>query len=640
MTNEMRKYIPDADIFLFNTGEAQTAYDLFGCHYISDLKMHCFCVWAPNARAVSLVGDFNDWDHTKTPLEFYKNGAWVAFVPGLQDGDNYKYYVHGYDGSRVLKADPFAFHSETRPGNASKVWDIGGYEWHDGAFIEKRMHTNPLKSPVSIYEVHLGSWRTKDGYGFPSYRELADELSEYVEEMGYTHVELLPVSEYPFDGSWGYQVTGFYSVTSRYGTPQDFMYFVDKMHAKGIGVILDWVPAHFPRDEHGLAHFDGTWLYEHDAAIQREHPQWGTYIFNYGRPEVQSFLVSNAVFLMEKYHVDGLRVDAVTSMLYLDYARDGVYMPNEEGGNIDLGAVEFLKKVNSVVLTKYAGTITIAEESTAYPMVTQPPSLGGLGFIFKWNMGFMHDTLKYMSMDHYFRQFEHSKMTFSLMYTFNENYILAYSHDEVVHGKLSMIGKMYGDYWQKFASLRTLFGFMYAHPGKKLMFMGDEFAQFIEWDYKKQLDWFLLEYDSHKGMRKYVKALNRLYRETPALYEVDEGWDGFEWLNVDDSDTSVFAFMRMGTDSNMLCVANFTPLVRDNYPVAMPGEGKLKLVLSSDDEKYGGSGVSPDKTLQAVPMEIKGKGFGVRMTLPPLSVLYFHFEPSTRKQNRRGRHDK
>ncbi len=636
----IEKYVRDVDIYLFNTGEAQAAYELFGCHYLPKIGMHRFCVWAPNARVVSVVGDFNQWDRKATPMTLYKNGVWVAFVEGLVDGENYKYFVHGYDGSVILKADPFAFHSETRPGNASKVWNINDYEWHDHTFMEQRTRKDVQRSAISIYELHIGSWRTKEGYLFPSYREVADELCEYVSEMGYTHVELLPVTEFPYDASWGYQVTGFYAVTSRYGTPQDFMYFVDKLHSKGIGVIMDWVPAHFPRDEHGLARFDGTWLYEHSNCVQREHPQWGTYIFNYSRPEVQSFLVSNAVFFLEKYHVDGLRIDAVTSMLYLDYARDGYYVPNEEGGNVDIGAVELLKKLNSVVLTRYAGAMTIAEESTSYPMVTQPPKSGGLGFTFKWNMGFMHDTLKYMSMDPYFRQFEHNKMTFSLHYAFTENFILAYSHDEVVHGKLSMINKMSGDYWQKFASLRTLYGFMFAHPGKKLMFMGDEFAQFIEWDFAKQLDWFLLEYESHRGMQHFVKKLNKVYRKHSALYEMDDSWDGFAWLNPDDNGYSIYAFLRNSEESHVVCITNFTAITRENYVVAMPGPGSLKLILNSDSEKYGGSGVEAMQTVYAKAMEVNGFQHGAMVKVPPLAVLYYEYIPHVNRTNERSdRHD-
>ena len=625
MKEKFLKYLPENDIYLFNIGQAQKAYEFFGCHYIHELKMHRFCVWAPNARNISLVGDFNSWNAAETPMELYKNGVWVCFVPGLKDGENYKYMVHGYDGSTVLKADPFAFHSEVRPQTASKVWDLGGYEWHDDKYVQRRIKKNVLENPVSIYELHIGSWRTKEGYRFPSFREVADELADYVNDMGYTHIELMPVAEHPFDGSWGYQVTGFYAVTSRYGTPQDFMYFVDKMHSRGIGVIIDWVPGHFPKDAQGLAKFDGTHLYEHENVLQREHPQWGTLIFNYGRPEVVSFLVSNAVFFMDQFHIDGLRVDAVTSILYLDYARDGYFVPNEEGGNIDNHAVEMLRRVNSVVLTKYAGTMTIAEESTAYPMITKPPYDGGLGFTFKWNMGFMHDTLAYMSMDHYFRQFDHNKMTFSMFYAFRENYILAYSHDEVVHGKKSMVEKMFGDYWQKFASLRALYSFMFAHPGKKLMFMGDEFAQFIEWDYKKQLDWFLLEYESHAGMQKFVKELNEVYTGSPALDRIDDSWEGFTWLNVDDAERSTFAFMRSAGEERIICVVNFTPVVRENYWVAIPQEGKLELLLNSDEKKYGGSGVGPEQIIKTQKKGINKMDYSAAMTLPPLGAVYYKF---------------
>lgn len=625
MKEKFLKYLPENDIYLFNIGQAQKAYEFFGCHYIHELKIHRFCVWAPNARNISLVGDFNSWNAAETPMELYKNGVWVCFVPGLKDGENYKYMVHGYDGSTVLKADPFAFHSEVRPQTASKVWDLGGYEWHDDKYVQRRIKKNVLENPVSIYELHIGSWRTKEGYRFPSFREVADELADYVNDMGYTHIELMPVAEHPFDGSWGYQVTGFYAVTSRYGTPQDFMYFVDKMHSRGIGVIIDWVPGHFPKDAQGLAKFDGTHLYEHENVLQREHPQWGTLIFNYGRPEVVSFLVSNAVFFMDQFHIDGLRVDAVTSILYLDYARDGYFVPNEEGGNIDNHAVEMLRRVNSVVLTKYAGTMTIAEESTAYPMITKPPYDGGLGFTFKWNMGFMHDTLAYMSMDHYFRQFDHNKMTFSMFYAFRENYILAYSHDEVVHGKKSMVDKMFGDYWQKFASLRALYSFMFAHPGKKLMFMGDEFAQFIEWDYKKQLDWFLLEYESHAGMQKFVKELNEVYTGNPALYRIDDSWEGFTWLNVDDAERSTFAFMRSAGEERIICVVNFTPVVRENYWVAIPQEGKLELLLNSDEKKYGGSGVGPEQIIKTQKKGINKMDYSAAMTLPPLGAVYYKF---------------
>jgi 1,4-alpha-glucan branching enzyme len=623
----MSKDILDTDIYLFNTGEAQRAYLLFGCHFIPGMSMHRFAVWAPGARAVSVVGDFNGWDKGKSPMHPVKNGVFAAYVPGLKDGDSYKYYVKGYDGKGVYKADPFAFHAEVAPGTASKVWEIEGYEWGDGEYMAARVSRNVQKMPVSIYEIHLGSWRKKEGYSFVSFREAARELAEYCNEMGYTHVEVMPLTEHPFGGSWGYQITGFFAVTSRYGTPQDFMYFVDVLHKSGIGVIMDWVGAHFPKDEHGLRRFDGTCLFEHEDPRRGEHPEWGTVVFNYERPEVVSFLVSSAVFFMDYFHLDGLRVDAVTSMLYLDYAREaGNFIPNKNGGNIDLDAVEFLKKLNSVVLTSFAGCITVAEESTAYPAITRPPYDGGLGFSFKWNMGFMHDTLRYMSMDHLFRRDHHDKITFSMSYAFFENYILAYSHDEVVHGKKSMLDKMFGDYWQKFAALRALFGFMFAHPGKKLMFMGSEFAQFIEWAYDKQLDWFLLKYEKHAGMQRYVARLNHIYRSHPCLYEIDDGWEGFDWLSVEDRENSVIAFMRnsSGKDkTHVVCAVNFTPVVRAGYALAMPAPGKLSLLLSSDDTEFGGSGVAALLEVKTIKNNFCGKPYMAVLTLPPLSAVYY-----------------
>ncbi len=625
----MGKDILDTDLYLFNTGEAQRAYLLFGCHYVEELSMHRFAVWAPNARAVSVTGDFNGWDTAKTPMRPVKNGVFTAYVAGLKDGDNYKYYVTGADGKSVYKADPFAFHAEVAPGTASKVWSLSGYEWDDGEYMTARTRQNILKKPVSIYEMHLGSWRKKEGYKFASFRETAHELAAYCREMEYTHVEVMPLMEHPFGGSWGYQITGFFAVTARYGTPQDFMYFVDVLHQNGIGVIMDWVGAHFPKDEHGLRRFDGTCLFEHEDPRRGEHPEWGTVVFNYERPEVVSFLVSSAVFFMDTYHLDGLRVDAVTSMLYLDYARSpGDFLPNRYGGNIDLDAVEFLKKLNSVVLTNYAGCMMVAEESTAYPAITKPPYDGGLGFTFKWNMGFMHDTLKYMSIDPLFRRDHHDRITFSLLYAFSENYILAYSHDEVVHGKKSMLDKMFGDYWQKFASLRTLFGFMFAHPGKKLMFMGSEFGQFIEWAYEKQLDWFLLKYEKHAGMQRFVARLNHIYKNHPSLYEIDDGWEGFEWLIVDDSKNSVVAFMRHSAGrkkTNLVCVVNFTPVTRTGYGVAMPAPGRLNCILNSDDEAFGGSGVAAVSETNTIENNFCGKPYMAALTLPPLSAVYYEF---------------
>lgn len=629
---DFSRFINAEEIYLFNTGEAQQAYATFGCHFIGELGMHRFMVWAPNARSVSVVGDFNGWDATKNRMEKLPTGVFVAFVPGLKDGDSYKYEILGYDGRTLMKADPFAFHAEVRPATASKVWSLGGYDWRDLEYLERRKNTDSLKKPMSIYEMHIGSWRLKEGYRFANMREVADELSEYLVEMNFTHVEILPVTEYPLDDSWGYQVTGYYAVTSRYGTPQDFMYFVDKMHAKGIGVIMDWVPAHFPKDAHGLARFDGTCLFEHQNPVKANHPQWGTLIFNYGRPEVTSFLVSSAMFFFDVYHIDGIRVDAVTSMLYLDYARNkGEYVPNEFGGNIDNHAVDFLKKLNSVVLTRYPGAITVAEESTSYPNITKPPHNGGLGFVYKWNMGFMHDTLKYMSMDPVFRQFYHNKMTFSLFYAFSENFILPYSHDEVVHGKRSLLDKMHGNYNDKFSSLRALLGFMYAHPGKKLLFMGSEFGQFIEWAHKKQLDWFLLEYDRHRQMQQYVKALGAFYVNTPALYEVDDSWDGFAWLNVDNAEQSSLCFMRRGKDPEDICVCafNFTPTAVNGFVVGLPHDGVLTEVLNSDGEEFGGKGDRNPKTVAARSEEFGGYPFSAALNLPPLSAVYYKFAVNT-----------
>lgn len=627
--NDFESHINQDEIYLFNTGEAQQAYATFGCHYLDDIRKHRFLLWAPNARQVSVVGDFNGWDATKHPMKRLETGAYAAFISGLQDGDCYKYRIEGYDGRTVLKADPFAFHAEVRPKTASKVWNLGGYSWRDAEYLQQRPQQNVLQKPMSIYEMHLGSWRKRDDYKFASLRNVADDLSAYLEEMGFTHVEIMPVTEYPLDDSWGYQVTGFYAVTSRYGTPQDLMYFVDKMHEKGIGVIMDWVPAHFPRDEHGLARFDGTCLYEHENPMQGHHPQWGTLIFNYGRPETVSFLVSSAMLFFDVYHMDGIRVDAVSSMIYLDYARDhGEYVPNDEGGNIDKSALEFMRKLNSVILTRHPGTITIAEESTAYPLVTKPPYVGGLGFMFKWNMGFMHDTLKYMSMDPLFRQHHHDRMTFSMCYAFSENFILPYSHDEVVHGKKSLLDKMYGSYDGKFASLRTLLGFMYAHPGKKLLFMGSEFGQFIEWDHRKPLDWFLLEYEKHRRLQQYVKALNTFYRNCPAFYEVEDSWEGFVWLNVDNIRQSAMSFIRQSGRKGEACVCafNFTPVPVEGFVIGLPGAGTLREALSSDEERFGGGGRQHTKVIAATCREFAGHPWRAEINLPPLTAVYFDYK--------------
>lgn len=624
-----RQYINTGEIYLFNIGEAQQAYATFGCHRVDALDMHRFLVWAPNAQKVSVVGDFNGWNASGNPMDRLDTGVFAAFIPGLHDGDCYKYAIQGYDGKTVLKADPFAFHAEVRPATASKVWSLGGYDWRDAEYLKRRHGQNLLNRPVSIYEMHIGSWRKREGYAFANLREIADGLSDYLVEMGFTHVEIMPVLEHPLDDSWGYQVTGFYAVTSRYGTPQDFMYFVDVMHSKGIGVIMDWVPAHFPRDEHGLARFDGTCLYEHQNPMQSDHPQWGTLIFNYARPEVASFLVSSAMFFFDVYHIDGIRVDAVTSMLYLDYARNpGEFVPSEDGGNIDRSAVAFLQKLNSVILTRYPGVMTVAEESTAYPMITKPPYDGGLGFLFKWNMGFMHDTLNYMSMDPFFRQNHHNKLTFSMHYAFTENFILPYSHDEVVHGKKSLLNKMVGAYDEKFASLRLLLGFMYAHPGKKLLFMGGEFGQFIEWNYRKELDWFLLGYERHGQMRRYVQALNAFYTRTPALYAIDDGWEGFAWLNVNNAKQSCVSFLRRDARPEEVCVCafNFTPVPVERFVIGLPSGGALRHVFSSDEARFGGSGRGLGRVIQAVHKDFEGHPYRAAIDLPPLAAVYFEMD--------------
>ena len=630
------KYVPSDDIYLFNTGNAQRAYITLGCHYIPECALHRFCVWAPHAHEVSVVGDFNGWDGSATPMCRRDDGVWCAFVPGLKDGDIYKYRVVSAEGREVLKADPFAFHAETGPGTASKVWEIEGWDWQDGKYMSRRASRDALRSPMSIYEVHLGSWRLHNGEVYPNYRRVADELADYCLQMGYTHVELLPVTEYPFEGSWGYQVTGYFAPTSRYGTPQDFMYFVDKLHSEGIGVIVDWVPAHFPRDEHGLRLFDGTPCFECSERRMAEHPDWGTMIFDYGKPQVQSFLVSSAMFFFDKYHIDGIRADAVSSMLYLDYGRrSGEWTPNRDGGNINYGAVDFLRKLNSTVLTSYPGAVTIAEESTAFPLVSRPPDVGGLGFTFKGDMGFMHDTLDYMALDPYFRSYNHNRLTFSMMYAFSENFILAFSHDEVVHGKASMVNKMWGDYDTKFASLRALYGYQFAHPGKKLMFMGGEFAQFIEWNYKQQLDWMLLDFPKHRGMFDYVRDLNHIYASTPALYRIDDSWDGFTWLNVDDSARSSVAFMRRAPRSRsyLVCALNFTPVPYEDFVIGLPRRGKLSELINSDDVKYGGSGVHNAPEISSGDEPFAGLPHSARIKLPPMSAVWFRFTPEPRRKS-------
>ena len=613
------------------------AYDFLGCHKTAGGR-RVFRVWAPNARSVSVVGDFNDWDGYAAPMERDLDGIWSAELDGIRDGDIYKFAVTGADGYTVLKADPFAFHAETGPATGSKVWDISKYRWTDKAWMKARTENEVRCRPMNIYEVHLGSWKRAEGEVWPNYKNIAPALAAYCRTMGYTHVELLPVTEYPFEGSWGYQVTGYFAPTSRYGTPQDFMAFVDILHNAGIGVIVDWVAAHFPRDEHGLAHFDGTALYEYADPRMGEHAEWGTLIFDYASPDVRGFLISSAMFFMDRYHIDGLRCDAVSSMIYLDYGRQaGQWVPNRDGGNINYDAVDFWRELNTAVLEKHPGTFTVAEESTAYPLITAPACDGGLGFTFKWDMGFMHDTLDYFQMDPYFRSGNHGKLTFSMMYAFSEKYILSFSHDEVVHGKKSMLDKMFGSYDEKFAELRAFYGYMFAHPGKKLTFMGSEFGQFIEWNYKRELDWFLLDYPSHAGLQKWTAALGQLYLNTPALWEIEDSWAGFSWLNPDDNERSAIAFIRWsgsGADP-VVCVCNFTPVTYEDFHIGLPYKGKLVPLLSSDAKKFGGTGHS-FRQVKTKKQDFREFHYMASVPLPPLSAQYYTFKKE--EEENHGRH--
>ena len=587
-----------------------------------------FAVWAPNAASVSLIGDFNGWDSQAHPLtpRADSSGIWEAFVPGIGRGALYKYHIISQQqGYTVAKSDPFAFYCETPPRTASVVWDLA-YEWGDAAWRERRAATAALTAPWSTYELHLGSFRRVPGEDNRplTYRELAEAVAAHVTEMGFTHVELLPVMEHPFYGSWGYQVTGYFAPTSRYGTPQDFMYFVDYLHQRGIGVILDWVPSHFPADQHGLAFFDGTHLYEHADPRQGHHPDWKSSIFNYGRCEVRNFLLSSALFWLQTYHIDALRVDAVASMLYLDYGRrEGEWIPNRYGGHENLEAVEFIKQMNLAVYRDHPTTQTIAEESTAWPMVSRPTYLGGLGFGMKWNMGWMHDTLKYFATDPIYRKYHHSQITFSLWYAFNENFVLPLSHDEVVHGKGSLIGKMAGDDWQRFANLRLLYGYLWTHPGKKLLFMGGEFAQWSEWQHEQSLQWHLLEHAAHEGVRRWVRDLNRLYRATPALYERDFNADGFEWIDCDNADDSVIVYLRRGQQplDVALVACNLTPMPREHYRVGVPLGGQWLERLNSDAPEYGGSGIGNLGTVEATGVPSHGRANSLTLRLPPLAAL-------------------
>jgi 1,4-alpha-glucan branching enzyme len=633
LTRDPYQYGPimgEVDLHLFAEGQHWKIYDKFGAHVrtIGDASGVYFSVWAPNAQRVSVAGDFNGWDGRVNPMrKLVGSGVWELFLPGIKPGAHYKFEIRTQTGALLLKSDPFAFFNQHGKATASLVYDLERYTWKDGAWMESRRTRNWPRSPISIYEVHLGSWRRKaeEGNRQLSYLELAETLLPYVLEMGYTHIEVLPVAEHPFEGSWGYQVTNYYAPTSRFGTPDEFRYFIDKCHQAGIGVIMDWVPAHFPKDAHALAEFDGTDLYEHMDPRQGEHQDWGTLIFNFGRNEVRNFLIGNALFWLDKYHIDGLRVDAVASMLYLDYSRKpGQWIPNVYGGRENLDAIYFLKRFNEVCYERFPGIMTIAEESTAWPGVSRPTYLGGLGFGFKWNMGWMHDFLEYMSIDPVYRRYHHGNITFSLLYAFQENFILVLSHDEVVYGKRSLLSKMPGDEWQKFANLRMFLAWMYGHPGKKLLFMGGEFGQWNEWNHDTSLDWQLVSLPRYDGVRRLVQHLNYIYKSEPALWQLDDSYEGFDWIDLHDADNSVVSFLRKSREGDVVAfVINATPVVRYDYRLGVPESGFYHELINTDAETYGGSNIGNFGGVQTQDVPWMGREYSILIHLPPLAVLAF-----------------
>ena len=621
--------IDPIDISLFNEGKHYSIYEKMGAHpmTVDGVEGVLFAVWAPNADRVSVVGNFNNWDGRRHPMrKLDYSGIYELFIPGKLVGEIYKYEIKAKSGQVFMKSDPYAFSSEVRPANASRIVDIS-YKWKDTAWMEKRETKDTDAQPMAIYEMHLGSWkRPTDGREFFNYRDIASLLADYLLMMNYNYVELMPIMEHPYDPSWGYQVTGYYAPTSRYGSPADFMYFVDYLHSKGIGVILDWVPAHFPKDEHGLGRFDGTALYEHEDPKRGEHPHWGTYIYNYGRNEVRNFLVANALYWAEKYHIDGIRIDAVASMLYLNYGRgDGEWLPNIYGGNENLEAIDFIKELNSKMHELHKGVIMIAEESTAWPMMTHPVEAGGLGFDYKWNMGWMNDFLNYMKLDPLYRKYHHNDLTFSMVYAYSEKFILVLSHDEVVHEKGSMIAKMPGGYEDKFSNLRVAYGYMMTHPGKKLLFMGQEIAQFTEFNENAEVDWSLFEFDAHVFMQGYVKELNELYKTEPALYELDSSPEGFTWINCNSANTSLLSYVRKGKKESdtLLIICNFTPMEHKAYKLATPSGGRWQEIFSSDNNRYGGEGRNNKTVKQAKKAECDGQEHYISVTVPPLSISVF-----------------